>query len=171
MLTSTMLLWFFYSHRVFIARTYANSVSSFSCRYCLVFSSLYHPAEFIWWPKKDRTKFLIGFVCRWCYPTSSTTASPRRKRDKGRHHKKKKKRKRQSSQKNNNCCTIIQTSYNFTTWFGMMFHVDFIHLFLSSVSFCFDSFLFFICLFVFRTSFWVKPWFRVLLFDLIVFLV
>lgn len=45
----------------------------------------------------------------------------------------KKKRKRQSSQKNNNCCTIIQTSYNFTTWFGMMFHVDFIHLFPSSV--------------------------------------
>lgn len=41
----------------------------------------------------------------------------------------KKKRKCLSSQKNNNCCTIIQTSYNFTTWFGMMFHVEFIHLF------------------------------------------
>lgn len=59
------------------------------------------------------------------------------KKNEGQHHMKKK-RKRQSSQKNNNCCTIIQTSYNFTTWFGMMFHVSFIHLFPSSVSFCFD---------------------------------
>uniref|UniRef100_A0A669BBX6 RNA-binding protein Musashi homolog 2 n=1 Tax=Oreochromis niloticus TaxID=8128 RepID=A0A669BBX6_ORENI len=50
----------------------------------------------------------------------------------------KKKRKCLSSQKNNNCCTIIQTSYNFTTWFGMMFHVEFIHLLSSSVSFSFD---------------------------------
>lgn len=50
----------------------------------------------------------------------------------------KKKRKCLSSQKNNNCCTIIQTSYNFTTWFGMMFHVKFIHLLSSSVSFSFD---------------------------------
>lgn len=50
----------------------------------------------------------------------------------------KKKRKCLSSQKNNNCCTILQTSYNFTTWFGMMFHVEFIHLLSSSVSFSFD---------------------------------
>lgn len=45
----------------------------------ILFFFLYHPAEYIWWPRKDRTKFLIGFVCRWCYPTSSTTASPRQK--------------------------------------------------------------------------------------------
>lgn len=38
----------------------------------------YHPAEMIWRPQKDRTEFLIGFVCRWRYPTSSSAASPRR---------------------------------------------------------------------------------------------
>lgn len=57
--------------------------------------------------------------------------SPPRERKK---RKKNKQTKRQSSQKNNNCCTIIQTSYNFTTWFGMLFHVTFIHLSPSSVS-------------------------------------
>lgn len=77
--------------------------------------------NYIWWPQTDRTEYLIGFVCRWRYPTSSSAASPRREENsEGRHHAVKK-RKRQSSQKINYCCTIIQTSYNCTTWFGIMF--------------------------------------------------
>lgn len=60
-------------------------------------------------------------------PTPSTAASSGqsgKKKTWGHHHKKRRKRenrkkKCQSSQKSNNCCTIIQTSYNSATWFGL----------------------------------------------------
>lgn len=95
------------------------------------FPLLCHSAEFIWWPKKDRTEFLIGFVCRWCYPNSehcsiiwagwkkNRRSPPRKKKEEKKEKERESKKKRQSSQKNNNCCTIIQTSYNFATWFGL----------------------------------------------------
>lgn len=82
-------------------------------------------AEFIWWPKKDRTEFLIGFVCRWCYPNSehcSIIWAGRKKPEVATTEKEERERvekKHQSSQKSNNCCTIIQTSYNSATWFGL----------------------------------------------------
>lgn len=55
-------LWSFYSHQVFIVRSYANSVSSFSWRYCLVFFLPLSPSR-VYLMAQERQDEVSNWLC------------------------------------------------------------------------------------------------------------